>query len=218
MLGFFHTGAVHVETFEGLVRAIEPAIATRHAVREDLLAQAVAAGSVTGDVARAVQAEILTLVEQGARFVVCTCSTLGSAAEATPTTGRATVLRVDRPLAEQLVASAQPILVVAALPSAMTTASELLQAVAREQRSRVNLRELPCHEAWPAFLAGDRPGYLQQIAHRVEHGALRGEQVMLAQASMAGAVPLIRRSDVQVFTSPELGVRAAISAYAGSAR
>lgn len=213
MLGFLHTGAVHVETFEGLVRAVEPAIVTRHAVREDLLAQAVAAGHVTTDVARAVHAEILTLVEQGARVVVCTCSTLGSAVEATSTTGRATVLRVDRPLAEQLVASGQPILVVAALPSAMATATELLQAVAREHGSQVQLRELPCHDAWPAFLAGDRPGYLQKIAQQVEHAALPGEHVMLAQASMAGAVPLIRRSNIQVFTSPELGVRAAISAY-----
>ncbi|HEX2872084.1 MAG TPA: hypothetical protein VHP33_12525 [Polyangiaceae bacterium] len=129
MLGFFHTGAVHVETFEGLARSAEPAIVTRHTVREDLLAQAVAAGKV-----------------------------------------------------------------------------------ARQRRSKVQLRELPCLDAWPAFLAGDRRGYLQQIAQQVEHRAQPGEHVMLAQASMAGAVPLIRRSDVQVFTSPELGVQAALGA------
>jgi hypothetical protein len=213
VLAFFHTGAVHVETFEALVRAVEPAMTTRHAVREDLLADAVAAGQVTSDVVGAVQAEILTLVEQGASVVVCTCSTLGSAAEATPTDGRAKVLRVDRPLAEQLVASGRPVLVVAALPSAMSTATELLHAVARERHKAVQLRELPCNAAWPSFLAGDRASYLQQIAQQVEQHALPGDHVMLAQASMAGAVPLIRRSDVQVFTSPELGVRAAIDAW-----
>jgi hypothetical protein len=214
MLGFFHTGAVHVETFEGLVSAVDPAIVTRHVVREDLLARAVAAAKVTSDIVGAVQTEILALVEQGARVVVCTCSTLGAAAEATPTNGHATVLRVDRPLAEQLVASGQPILVVAALPSAMTTATELLRAVAREHGSEVKLRKLPCHDAWPAFLAGDRPGYLQQIAQQVERHALPGEHVMLAQASMAAALLLVRRSDIQVFTSAALGVDAAVSAYA----
>lgn len=216
MIGFFHTGAVHVETFEGLVRAAAPGVATEHVVREDLLADAVQAGTVTLDTASAVQAEILKLLEQGARVVVCTCSTLGSAAEATLTGGRATVLRVDRPLAEQLVASGQPILVVAALPSAMTTATELLQSVARERGQRASLRELACHDAWPSFLAGDRADYAQQIAQRVERHAQPGEHIMLAQASMAGAVPLIRRSDIRVFTSPELGVRAAIDTYARS--
>ena len=213
MLGFFHTGAVHVETFESLLRASEPGVATRHVVREDLLASAVAAGEVTSAVASAVQAEILALVEQGARVVVCTCSTLGSAAEATPTHGRAHVLRVDRPLAEQLVASGRPILVVAALPSAMTTATELLHAVAGARQQALQIRELPCHGAWSSFLAGDRPGYLRQVAQQVEQHALSGEHVMLAQASMAGAVPLIQRPDVRVFTSPELGVRAALGAF-----
>lgn len=217
MLGFFHTGAVHVETFEGLLRAIDPAVATRHAVREELLASAVATGTVTSEIASAVQTEILALVEQGARVVLCTCSTLGSAAEATPTNGRAQVLRVDRPLAEQLVASGRPVLVVAALPSAMTTATELLHAVAGERQQAAQLRELPCNSAWPSFLAGDRQGYLRQIAQQVEQHALPGEHVMLAQASMAGAVPLIQRPDVQVFTSPELGVRAAITACRRSA-
>jgi hypothetical protein len=213
MLGLLHTGAVHVETFESLVRALEPGVATRHAVREDLLTEAARAGLVTTEVARAVQAEILALVEQGARVVLCTCSTLGSAAEATSTGGRAHVLRVDRPLAQQLVASGRPVLVVAALPSAMATAAELLHAVARERQQAVRLRELPCTSAWPSFLAGDRPGYLRQVAQQVEQHALPGEQVMLAQASMAGAVPLIQRPDVQAFTSPELGVRAALGAF-----
>lgn len=217
MLGFLHTGAVHVETFEGLVRVIDPSVATRHVVREDLLASAAAVDTVTSEVASAVQSEILALVEQGARVVLCTCSTLGGAAEATPTHGRAHVLRVDRPLAQQLVASGRPVLVVAALPSAMTTATALLHAVAGERQQAVKLRELPCHSAWPSFLVGDRPGYLRQVAQQVEEHALPGEHVMLAQASMAGAVPLIRRPDVQVFTSPELGVRAAITACRRSA-
>jgi hypothetical protein len=44
--------------------------------------------------------------------------------------------------------------------------------------------------------------------------AKRGENVMLAQASMASAVPLIRRRDIQVSASPTLGVHAALAALA----
>jgi hypothetical protein len=218
MLGFLHGGAIHVETFEQLVQAAQPSISTRHVVREDLLASAVTAGHVTVSIATAVQADVRALIQDGARVVVCTCSTLGSSAEATPTNDRATVLRIDRPLAERLVASGNPILVVAALPSAMTNAIELLRSVAREPHTELNLRELPCNDAWPQFLAGDLSGYAQRIAGQIDKHAKRGENVMLAQASMASAVPLIRRRDIQVSASPTLGIDAALAALAAPAR
>ena len=44
MLGFLHSGAVHVKTFEQLVQTAQPGIVTQHVVREDLLASAVATG------------------------------------------------------------------------------------------------------------------------------------------------------------------------------
>lgn len=217
MLGFFHTGAVHVATFERLAQAAEPGITVRHVVREDLLASAIAAGKVTNEIASSVQREVGGLLEQGARVVVCTCSTLGDAAEATLTATAATILRVDRPLAEQLVATGQPILVVAALPSAMATAVDLLGGVARARHNELRLRELPCSAAWPLFLAGDLDGYAQRVAALVDEQAQPGEQVMLAQASMAPALPLIRRHDIQAFTSPALGVQAALRLYRASA-
>jgi hypothetical protein len=214
MLGFFHSGAVHVETFNALVQAEQSGIDMRHTVREDLLASAVAGGSVTNEIAHAVQREIRALLEQGARVVVCTCSTLGNAAEATAHDGRATILRVDRPLAEQLVATGRPILVVAALPSAMTTAVELLTDIAQHRTIPVNLRQLPCYEAWPRFLAGDRLAYAQHVANAVNQHAAPGDRVMLAQASMATAVPLIQGRDVEVATTPAPGIRAALAAHA----
>jgi hypothetical protein len=214
MLGFLHGGAIHVETFEQLVQAAQPSVSTQHVVREDLLASAVKAGTVTPRIATAVQAEIRALIQNGARVVVCTCSTLGSSAEATPTNDRATVLRIDRPLAERLVASGHPILVVAALPSAMTNAIALLRSVPREPRTELNLRELPCNDAWPHFLAGDLDGYAQRVADLIDQHAKPGENVMLAQASMASAVPLTRRRDIQVSASPSLGVQAALAALA----
>jgi hypothetical protein len=218
MLGFFHSGAGHVETFEALVQAAQPGIATRHTVREDLLASAVAAGNVTNEVAHAVQSEVGALLQEGARVVVCTCSTLGNAAEATPNHGGATVLRVDRPLAEQLVANGRPILVVAALPSAMITATALLSDIARARQMPLHSRELTCYEAWPLFLAGDRFAYAEHVARAVDGHAAPGDQVMLAQASMAAALPLIQRRDIEVATTPALGIRAALAAYARATR
>lgn len=218
MLGLFHTGAAHVQAFEALVQAAEPGLATRHVVREDLLARAAAAGNVTDELVGAVQAEIQSLVAHGARVVLCTCSTLGSAAEATPTNGGATVLRVDRPLAEQVIDSGRRILVVTATPSAQRAALDLLRAVATERQAPLQLAELSCNSAWPQFLAGDHAGYARQVAELIETHALPGDQVMLAQASMAPALPLIGRRDIDVSVSPSIGVRAALAAYRAQSR
>lgn len=136
------------------------------------------------------------LVDEGARVVLCTCSTLGRAAEAT-TAPRASVLRVDRPMAARAVELGRPLLLVAATPTAMTTAVALLRKVGAPPA-----RELLCSDAWRSFEAGDQVGYATAIAQQVNTHAHPNEVAILAQASMAHAAPLIRGADVEVLTSP----------------
>ena len=212
MLAFLHTAAVHVDTFDRLAKSEDSSVALRHVVRDDLFANVLERGEVTPDVAAAVRAQVSELVDDGSRVVVCTCSTLGSWAEATPVTDGAKVLRVDRPAAEQLVATGQRVLVAAAAPSAMLAAVNLLRSVASQQRRQFAHAELSCASAWPLFLSGDHAGYARQIAELVEAFALPGDQVMLAQASMAPALSRIRRRDIYVSATPTVGVRAALAA------
>jgi len=213
MLAFLHSAAVHVDTFDQLANNADPSVPLRHVVREDLFANVLAIGKLTPPIAAAVHAQVLQLVGEGARLVVCTCSTLGRCAETTPVTGRAAVLRVDRPLAERVVATGQRILVAAAPPSAMVAAVELLQDVASQQHRPLAHEELACDAAWPLFLAGAHSGYAKKIAALVESGARSGDQVMLAQASMAPALRLIERRDIDVSASPTVGVAEALAIY-----
>jgi hypothetical protein len=213
MLAFIHSAVVHTDTFDQLARSTDSGVPLRHVVREDLFASVLATGQVTPDVAAAVRAQVSLLVDEGARVVVCTCSTLGSWAEATPVADRAKVMRVDRPAAEQLVATGQRVLVVAAAPSALLAAVDLLRRVANQQRCSLSHAELSCASAWPLFLSGDHLGYAAKIAEMIEAHASPGDQVLLAQASMAPAQLRIRRHDLQVTATPAVGVRAAIAAY-----
>jgi hypothetical protein len=212
-LAFLHSAAVHVDTFDRLATSADPSVPLRHVVRDDLFANVLATGEVTPDVAAAVRAQVTTLVDEGARVVVCTCSTLGNWAETTPVANRAAVLRVDRPLAEQVVAGGQRILVAAATPSAMRAAVDLLRGEALRQKRPLELEELACDAAWPLFLTADHESYAAQIAELVENRALPGDQVMLAQASMAPSLPLMKRNDIQVYATPTVGVRAALASY-----
>jgi hypothetical protein len=213
MLAFLHTAAVHVPSFTHTTRELDATVQLHHAVREDLLAQAVADGRVTESTLRATQAEVRRLVAAGARVVLCTCSTLGEAAETTPDVPGASVLRIDRPMAERAVGLRRPILLVAATPTAMASAIALLKEAAHGTVHPAQ-RELLCSAAWALFQAGDYHGYASALARQVDEHAHAGDVVLLAQASMAPAASLVSRSDIELLSSPDVGVRAALSRLA----
>lgn len=96
-LALLHTSPVHVPVFDALRDAGHPGLALRHLVREDLLARARESGpeAVVGEI----RSTLAGAVADGARAVLCTCSTIGAVAEAESATLGVPVLRVDRPMA-----------------------------------------------------------------------------------------------------------------------
>ncbi|AGP33264.1 hypothetical protein [Sorangium cellulosum] len=212
MLAFIHTARVHVETFSRLVRAVDDAIPVRHEVQERLLADAVAAGGITDGVRSATAAVVEALAGDGARVIVCTCSTLGGVAEAVPVDG-CVVMRIDRPMAEQAVASGRRIVVLAALQSTFQPTVALLHRTASDAERSIDVVETLCERAWRLFEAGDHPGYIGEIARTIETTALPSDLVLLAQASMAPAAELVRHLGIPVLSSPRSGVEAAASRY-----
>lgn len=212
MLAFLHTARVHVETFGRLVRSLDDAIPVRHEVQESLLADALAAGTITDGVRSATAAAVQALADDGARVIVCTCSTLGGVAESVPVSG-CVVMRIDRPMAEQAVASGRRIVVLAALQSTFQPTVTLLHQIASDARRSIDVVEILCERAWRHFEAGDPPGYAREIAGTIEATALAGDIVLLAQASMAPAIELVQHLGIPVLSSPRSGVEAAVSRY-----
>lgn len=211
-LGFLHTAQVHVETFDALVRAAaagETVPETAHVVAPELLERARANGA-TPELSADVRTALATLVAQGADVVVCTCSTLGPIAERIDLP--VPVVRVDRPMARAAVAAGSRIGVVAALESTLTPTLELVadEAARASAEPEVVTRGVP--EAWAAFEAGDAAAYAEQIAAAARSLAASVDVIVLAQASMAGAVPLLADLSVRVLASPRLAVDAALSA------
>jgi hypothetical protein len=213
VLAFLHTARPNIATFRRLVEQIDPSVPTRHELLETVLAGAVETGSVTEAMRVQTEAAVRELVRDGATVVVCTCSTIGGVAEATSVDRGARVMRVDRPMAEQAVASGRRIIVAATLPSTVQPTIALLQQVARDKGQAIDIVELFCEHAWPHFECGDRVAYAEEIARAVAATARPGDVVVLAQASMAPAAELINATGIPALASPELGVRAALAAY-----
>lgn len=211
-VAFLHTSPVHVETFDRLVKAADPALRVDHVVDEALLSDAQRGGVDDPSLIRRVQAAMADAAAGGATVVVCTCSTIGGIAERTPSPPGLEFARIDRAMADRAVRLGPRVLVVAALRSTLQPTAQLIAESAAALRAEVVLRTLWVEDAWSHFERGDRAAYVAAVAAAVRNAPRGFDVVVLAQASMADAAEALRDLGVEVLTSPRLGVQALLAA------
>lgn len=201
-IAFLHTAQVHVATFDALLEGSGAEVA--HLVAADLLASAQTHG------AQAVRAQTMALLQGMATSdaVVCTCSTLGAFADAL---NLPHVFRIDRPAFEAAVACGPRVLLVICLDSTRDPSEALLADCAGD--GALAAETLLCDQLWPLFEAGDIPAFSQGIATEVRRRIRKDafDSVILAQASMKDAAPLLADIAIPVFTTPQMAVRAALA-------
>ncbi|MDF1719403.1 MAG: hypothetical protein P1U65_01885 [Minwuia sp.] len=205
-LVFFHTAESNVDLFERAARAVNLPGARRHVIRPELLESARIAGSLTETVRSNAASQMAEALE-GAMQLICTCSTIGPAADDLAGRGRP-VLRVDRALAERAITKGTRI---AALVTAKTTIEptrELFIAVAEKLDRHIMLDLIFVEGAVDLFLDGNLSAYNQAIANAVDATPPGYDAIVLGQASMAPAAELASK---QVMTSPDTSMRALAS-------
>ncbi len=212
MLTLFHTAATNEPLFASLLNEIAPDIPARHIVDETILPYAREHG-VDAQLQQRVTDTILGAIHDGSDVVLCTCSTIGGCAENVQAQTDKPVQRVDRAMAEQAVALGSRILVAAALATTLAPTYELVRDAAQKAGQDIELIEMFCASAWPQFEAGDREGYYANIAAELRQVAHKGDVVVLAQASMAGAAAHCADLPIPVLSSPRLGLEAAVKAF-----
>lgn len=211
-IAFLHTAAVHIDTFNALGAELAPELKLSHAVRDDLLSAAEKVGFVTPVIDLKTQEALMALSEQGARVVVCTCSTLGASAEAlADETGRA-FLRIDRTMADLAVRKGRRIGVAACVPTTVLNTQVLIHSSAARAGREIALRTFVFDDVWTLFREGRLDDYYQGVAERLVEASRNLDVLVLAQASMAPAALLCGDLDVPVLSSPRLGFEAAVEA------
>lgn len=208
-IGFLHTAHAHVPTFDALT--VQEGLVAVHVVEPHLLDDVGRAGPDDEGVRRGTHEAVEELVRQGADVVVCTCSSLGPVAEQIAT--GVPVLRVDRPMVRAAVASGRRVGVVATVGSTLGPTCDLvLDEAARAGRSDAGTTVVPVlvdGAAWDALRSGDAARHASLVAAAVRDVAPDVDVVVLAQASMRAARPLLDDVPVPVLTSPATGVAAA---------
>lgn len=200
---FLHTAQTHINTFQPIFEQMNNELSGEHIVVESLLEQAQKKENID-----AVQKEIAALIAQKMTkdedVLLCTCSTIGPLAEQVD---RQRVLRVDRPMMEEAIRIGGRIRILATLESTIAPTMALFHDVAGEKPVDVDIHVIT--EAWPYFEAGDLARYHEAIAKVIEAVAENADVIILAQASMMGALALVKVS-CPVLSSPELGVQAIV--------
>jgi hypothetical protein len=108
------------------------------------------------------------------------------------------------------VASGLHIAVVAALTTTLEPTVELIREIAGQRGLTPMVESVVLPEAWSLFEGGDLAGYADAIATGVDSIDPTPDVVVLAQASMAGAVVRCATT-VPVLSSPRSAVEAAVA-------
>ncbi|MDP1627021.1 aspartate/glutamate racemase family protein [Parvibaculum sp.] len=208
-IAFLHTAAIHIETFNALRDEFAPGLAIAHAVREDLLIAAEKAGGLTPATSLRTQEALLALAQGGARVVVCTCSTLGEAAEQAAREADVPVMRIDRPMADRAVRDAGRIGICATLAPTLAPTRDLIASSAARAGRDCDIREFLFDDVWPAFREGRLDDYYEGVAARLSDASKHVDLLVLAQASMAPAAALAGALRAPLLSSPRIGFEAA---------
>jgi hypothetical protein len=215
MISFLHTGDVHVATFDRLMDELAPGTVRQHRVEQGWLDEARDKG-MSDALWQAIQTGMAELASGGVG--VCTCSSIGAAAEAAYSPA-CPVVRIDRALMEVAIEHGPRPLVAMCLESTRAPTMDLLADVAARAGITVDAQVVMCEAAWPHFEAGDMPAYASAIADAVRPVVAAGKPdcIVLAQASMAPAEPLLQPLNLPVLSSPRLGVLKALELLCGQA-
>jgi len=217
-LTLLHTSDLHPPNFNRLGDDLSVDLRASHVVAEDLLERSRAAGTVTDAVYADLRKALETQQEAGVDAVLCTCSTIGDAAEEIGREIGLPTLRIDRALAEAAFEAGPKLLVAACLRSTLDPTEGLFRAIATEKGIVPDITMLLIESAWPFFEKGDIAGFAAEIAASVKIALAGHDAIALAQASMACAEPLLMGLGVPVLSSPLLGLKRGLALAQAAAR
>lgn len=202
-LVLIHTLNKQCKVLDTLLKLKGVEFPVRHVVDEDILRNAKAKGQVD-ELLDKEFAEIVNGVDKRQQpLIVCTCSTFGDSADRID---NYRVERIDRPMAQKAVDMGNKIIVAAALKSTLKPTTELIKKEAAHKGISVQVNICLCDDAWGYFENGDDESYWKSIAEKLKTEDGKADVIVLAQASMAGAVKYCDDMKTTILNSLDTGV------------
>jgi Asp/Glu/hydantoin racemase len=216
-LGLVHNSPMLAGVFNEIAARVMPDVRILHFVDESTIKNTIAAGHLQKSTMRQVIRLVGSTFDAGCDVAMVTCSSIGRAVEMAAELYDQPVLRVDRAMAEQAVASARRIGVVATLSTTLDPTADLVRRVAAEQGKDIELVAHLCQGAFEAVMAGDGATHDRIVGEALTGALADVDAIVLAQASMARVVATLPEGAVKapVLSSPELGMLRAAEVLKG---
>ena len=199
MIAFLHTSEIHISKFENLVKKYNSSVSIKHYVNAEMLSNALSTGRADS---KAFVKELAKIQNDSPDLIVCTCSTYGEECDKLDA-----IERIDMPIAKHLVSNFKKIGVAYTATSTKESSENLLQRMAAELNTAVELVDCNCTDSWVHYENDDFDSYERSIAKTIKLFENKVDVVFLAQASMEGAKDYLPNFNIEVLSSPKFGVR-----------
>lgn len=206
-----HTTPATIDSLRGILSTLAPDLVVRNYLDESLLPQINAQGQISEDVKYRFFSLVQGAALAGPDAMLCACSSVGELVEAANGVLAAPFLRIDAPMATQVATLGGRAVVCATLPSTLGPTRRLIEREAARLGSSLTLTDLLIDGAGALLTAGDVAGYDALLQEKFLSLADDADVFVLAQASMARAVPgLPQALQKRFLTSPQSGLEALV--------
>lgn len=207
-LAIIHTTPATIQSLTELAKELFPEVELIHMLDDSMLHDMVAKRSTDK-----VEQRWLTYADMavlaGADVVLSACSTVGEFAEKADQALDIPVLRIDDAMAAQAVDTGKKIAVFATLQSTLDPTVSLIRRKAAQKGCDCEVTTNLVEGAYEQLMAGNKDEHNRRIKDAVADVIDSVDVVVLAQASMAGALAeLSEEAMKKVLTSPRSGMTA----------
>lgn len=197
-IGVIHTTPATLESTKELINRLIDGAEVMNILDDTILPDMAAEHRV--DLVRERWINYASIMEKmGADAVLSACSTVGPFAEEADGILKIPVLRIDDAMAEKAAETGGKITVLATFKPTLGPTTDLI----RRKNLHAQIKTVLIDEAYKELALGNRKKHDELIAAAVRAEMDDADVIVLAQASMAGA--LEERSE-KILTSPEMGI------------
>ena len=208
-IGFVHTGVPIGMMLKKMMSESMPDIPNFHIVDDSLIQDLLQAEEFTPSILKRLSAQISMAKEAGADIIMVTCSSIAPGVDFAKKLVDIPVMKIDEPMAEQAVESANTVGVLATAKTTLVPSVDLINQVAEKKGKPVKVKSKLISEAFDFFLQGDMENHDRLVRRAGIELAQQSDVLVLAQASMSHLADEIEKvSNTPTLTSPSIAVNA----------
>lgn len=142
-----------------------------------------------------------------ADLIFSACSSLGPAIDIARKLVETPIIKIDDPMTQKAVASADTIGIMATVPTTLNPTVNLLNQQAEIQHKPIQVKPYLVDGAWDVLMSGDRTRYEKMVLDGAKTLAPQVELIILAQASMSRLESMLAsETNLPVLSSPRLAI------------